>query len=112
VLTGTARAHQEVRDRLRVDSQREEDARQARLIERKKELLEQKIAALRAEFAAEEVELQRLITASLESQRAWSDEKDRTSIARGALSSSSAAAPVSASRRRNGAAQGRSAAKG
>lgn len=111
VLTGTARANREVRDQLALESQRAEDARQARLLERKKELLEQKIAALRAEFAAEEVELQKVLSASLASQQAWSDEKRRTSVARGA-SSASGGAPSSVSRRRNGSAQGRSAAKG
>lgn len=111
VLTGTARANQEVRDRLALDSQRAEDARQARLLERKKELLEQKIAALRAEFAAEEVELQKLLSTSLASQQAWSDEQQRTSAARGA-SGPSSAGPASVSRRRNGSAQARSAAKG
>jgi circadian clock protein KaiC len=111
VLTGTARANQEVRDQLALESQRAEDDRQARLLEHKKQLLEQRIAALRAEFAAEEVELQAILSASLARQQAWGDEKRRTSIARGAASSPSAA-PASASRKRNGSSASRSAAKG
>jgi circadian clock protein KaiC len=112
VLTGTARANQEVRDQLVLESQRAEDARQARLLERKKELLEQKIAALRAEFAAEEVDLQKLLSASVANQQAWADEKERTSVARGAVHASSSAGPASASRKRNGSSQARSAVRG
>lgn len=112
VLTGTARANQEVRDRLQLDAQRAEDSRQSRLLERKKELLEQKIAALRAEFAAEEVELQKLISASVASQQAWSAEKDRASVARGA-SRSASSGRASVARKRNGSAlAGSSATKG
>lgn len=114
VLTGTARANQEMRDRLLLEEQREEDSRRARLIERKKELLEQKIAALRAEFAAEELELKRLLSASRSNQRAWAEEHDRLVLARGASRASEAAAvPASGSRKRNGSTPlGRSAAKG
>jgi circadian clock protein KaiC len=118
VLTGTARTAQELRDRLALEARQSEDERQARLIERKRELLEQKIAALRAEFAADEVELQNLLTASTASQRAWSDQKERTRVARGAAQQRSpelgqvGVAP-SMSRKRNGsAAPGRGAAKG
>jgi circadian clock protein KaiC len=111
VLTGTARANQEVREQLALESQRAEDDRQARLLERKRQLLEQRIAALRAEFAAEEVELQALLSASVARQQAWCDEKQRMSIARGAANSPSAA-PASTSRRRNGSSASRSAGKG
>jgi circadian clock protein KaiC len=118
VLTGTARAAQEVRERLLVDAQRAEDERQARLIERKRDLLRQKIGALEAEFAAEELELQKLLSASSATNVAWSDERARASLARGAIpggeSNSAGTAPFEGGpRKRNGStSQGRSAAKG
>jgi circadian clock protein KaiC len=116
VLTGTARATQELRDQLLSDAQRAEDERQGRLLERKQLLLEQKIAALRAEFAAEEVELQKLLSASSAAQLAWSVERARKRAARGASEEPSpdvAATPVTnTTRRRNGSAQGRSAGRG
>jgi circadian clock protein KaiC len=104
VLTGTARAIQEVRDRLEVDGRRADELRQERLITRKQELLEQKIAALRAEFAAEEVELKQSLTSASATRQAWSEERARSRLARGS-SESDDAPPVSATgatRRRNG----------
>lgn len=57
VLTGTARAIQEARDAT-AQREREVDREQAaRLLERKRALLDKRIAELRAEFAAEETEL-------------------------------------------------------
>jgi circadian clock protein KaiC len=83
VLTGTARAIQEVRDQLEVDERSAEEQRQERLIARKRDLLDQRIAALRAEFAAEEVELKELLTSAGATRRAWSEERMRTKLARG-----------------------------
>jgi circadian clock protein KaiC len=57
VLTGTARVMQEQRDATAEREREVERLRAARLLERKHALLEQRIAELRAEFAAEEVEL-------------------------------------------------------
>jgi circadian clock protein KaiC len=57
VLTGTARAMQESREKVAARQREEERLRRARLLERKRALLEQRIAELRAEFDAEEVEL-------------------------------------------------------
>jgi circadian clock protein KaiC len=118
VLTGTARASQEVRDQLLFDAQRAEDERHNRLIERRQELLEQKIAALRAEFAAEELELRNVLSVSSASQLAWSKERARTSSSRGisprsATQSADVAPPTHLARKRNGSgARGRSVAKG
>jgi circadian clock protein KaiC len=57
VLTGTARIMQEQRDATAARERELERLRAERLLERKHALLEQRIAELRAEFAAEEVEL-------------------------------------------------------
>jgi circadian clock protein KaiC len=83
VLTGTARAGQELKDRLIRDARRQEEERQARLLERKAALLEQRIAALRAEFAAEEAEIKQGILAASAADSAWSDERSRLSDVRG-----------------------------
>lgn len=60
VLTGTARVMQEDREQTAVRQREAEKQRAVRLLERKHALLEQRIAELRAEFAAEEVELMAL----------------------------------------------------
>lgn len=83
VLTGTARAIQEVRDQLEVEERNAEEQRQERLIARKQEVLEQKIAALRAEFAAEEIELKQQVSSAGATRRAWSEERSRARAARG-----------------------------
>ena len=57
VLTGTARVMQEAREQTNLREREMERQRAARLLERKHALLEQRIAELRAEFAAEEAEL-------------------------------------------------------
>lgn len=57
VLTGTARVIQEQRDATAEREREVERLRVSRLLDRKHALLEQRIAELRAEFAAEEVEL-------------------------------------------------------
>ena len=132
VLTGTARLTQEVRDQLEVEARQAEDERQARLIQRKQELLEQRIAALRAEFAAEEVELRELLASSGTTKQAWSLERERISLARGSSGATASGAKVSGAkafqakadadgaaplashttRKRNGSAAHRSPAKG
>lgn len=105
VLTGTARAIQEVRDRLETDERSAEEQRQERLIARKQELLEQRIAALRAEFAAEEIEMRQLLSSAGATRRAWSEERARTRAARG-FSDDEETPPASgtgtATRKRNG----------
>lgn len=57
VLTGTARVLQEQRETSAARERELERQRAKRLLERKHALLEQRISELRAEFAAEEVEL-------------------------------------------------------
>jgi circadian clock protein KaiC len=57
VLTGIARVLQEQRDATAEREREVERLRAVRLLERKHALLEQRIAELRAEFAAEELEL-------------------------------------------------------
>jgi len=61
VLTGSARLAQEARERAeRLAAQQDVEEQQA-ILERKRHALESQIAALRAEFAATEVEVKRLI---------------------------------------------------
>jgi circadian clock protein KaiC len=60
-LTGTARLAQEAKDQAAAAARRAEAARQQRLLAQKRKLLETRIAALQAEFAAEEEELLRTI---------------------------------------------------
>jgi circadian clock protein KaiC len=83
VLTGTARANQELKDELGRDNRRKEEERQLRVLERKQALLEQRIAALRAEFAAEEAEIRQTVAAAASSDDAWKAERLRLSRVRG-----------------------------
>jgi circadian clock protein KaiC len=104
VLTGTARAIQEVRDQLELEERSAEEQRQERLIARKQDLLEQRIAALRAEFAAEEVELKKQISSAGATRRAWSEQRARAKLARGASvkNDTPPASGTSTARKRNG----------
>jgi circadian clock protein KaiC len=112
VLTGTARTTQEARERLLSEASRAEDERQERLLQRKQELLDQRIAALRAEFAAEEAELRQDRLTADATRTAWQAERQRMSVARGSTNGTATAAeaarkatsptPASAPRRRNG----------
>lgn len=83
VLTGTARAAQELREQLRRDDERREAERQGRLLERKRALLEQRIAALRAEFEAEESEIKQTLGAAGAALAAWEAERARVAALRG-----------------------------
>lgn len=83
VLTGSARRAQELRERLALDAQQVEQERRTRLLEHKRVALEQQIEALRAEFAAEEADLQAQLGASNASQVAWAGERERSGLARG-----------------------------
>lgn len=83
VLTGTARAAQELRERLDQETRRVDDERQARLLGHKRVLLEQKIAALRAEFAAEEADIEQQLAMASSSRQAWASERERAGQTRG-----------------------------
>jgi circadian clock protein KaiC len=61
MLTGSARAAQEARERAQQISRNEEIERQQLDLKRKHELLEGQIAALRSEFSAEEARIERII---------------------------------------------------
>jgi len=104
VLTGTARAIQEVRDQLEVSERSSDEQRQERLLARKQDLLEQRIAALRAEFAAEELELRQLLSSAGATRRAWSEERTRAEAARGARMKNGTppASSAAITRKRNG----------
>ncbi len=84
VLTGSARRAQELRERLAQDAQQLEQDRRVRLLEHKRMVLEQQVATLRAEFAAEEADLKAQVASSNASKAAWASERERTSRARGA----------------------------
>jgi circadian clock protein KaiC len=84
VLTGTARVSQELRERIEQDGMRSEEERRQRLLEHKRVVLEQRIAALRAEFEAEAADLEALLSASHSTRKAWGSVRERISRARGA----------------------------
>jgi circadian clock protein KaiC len=77
VLTGTARVLQEAREATAAREREAERLRAERLLERKHALLEQRIAELRAEFAAEEAELKSVVSfaVQLENERLASRQK-------------------------------------
>ncbi|HVZ31269.1 MAG TPA: circadian clock protein KaiC [Polyangiaceae bacterium] len=85
VLTGTARAARALRGRLAAEQQTAEESRW-RLLERKRQVLEQRVAALRAEFAAEEAELEAMGSSARASLEAWDGERVRLGLVRGASS--------------------------
>jgi circadian clock protein KaiC len=62
MLTGSARVAQEARERAQQVSRNEEVERQQLELKRKHDALEGQIAALRAEFAAEEARIERIIS--------------------------------------------------
>ena len=84
VLTGTARASQELRERIEQEGLKSEEARRQRLLEHKRIALEQRIAALRAEFEAEAADLQELSRSASAAEGAWASERVRLGRARGA----------------------------
>src|SRR5262245_53092249 len=79
VLTGTARAAREAKERAEVLMHRQELEQKQRNLERKNKALEAKIAALRAEFEAESEEMEKEILEG--KQRAGVIEQDRTAMA-------------------------------
>jgi circadian clock protein KaiC len=87
VMTGTARLHQEARERAEITARHEEAEGLQRLLDRKRTSLEAQIAALRAELEAEEEEVRRRV--HQENQRDRAQEADREAVA--ALRGSNAA---------------------
>src|SRR5262249_39151236 len=79
VLTGTARAAREAKERAEVLLHRQELELKQRNLERKNKALEAKIAALRAEFEAESEEMEKEILEG--KQRAGVIERDRIDMA-------------------------------
>lgn len=86
VLTGTARASQELRERIERESLQSEQAQRQRLREHKRIVLEQRIAALRAEFEADAADLDAISSSARAHEQAWASERDRMGRARGARS--------------------------
>jgi circadian clock protein KaiC len=80
VLTGAARRAQEARERSEAVARRQEIERKQRELERKRELLAVQMAAMRAEFEAEEHEIQAIIRQ--EQEREASLLRDRSEMAR------------------------------
>ncbi len=79
VLTGSARALQETRDKAQQEAATQEVQRRQRLLERKRKSLETQISALEMELAQEEADLNFLI--AQESRRQATDNKYRTRLA-------------------------------
>ncbi|HEY8503090.1 MAG TPA: circadian clock protein KaiC [Gemmataceae bacterium] len=80
VLTGSARVAQEARERAAAVAREQETDRKRRELQRKRELMEARVAALRAEFEAEAGELARLIAQDQAREEALA--KDRAEMAR------------------------------
>ena len=93
VLTGTARLMQEERELAASRARHAEKLRAERLLERKHALLEQRIAELRAEFAAEEVELLALARSASEQEDDLLASRGRLGRLRGANGSGREASP-------------------
>ncbi len=83
VLTGSARLMQEARDAVAARERDLEKRRAQRLLERKHALLEQRIAELRAEFAAEELELQAAIRSAEDAEEQRAANRERMARLRG-----------------------------
>jgi circadian clock protein KaiC len=83
VLTGTARAVQEAREATLAREREAERQRAARLLLRKRELLERRIAELYAEFAAEEAELAASALDAAELERELAAGRVRMNVMRG-----------------------------
>jgi circadian clock protein KaiC len=98
VLTGSARASLEAREKAAAIAMQQESARKERERERKREALEARIAALRKEFEVEQDELAML--ASQESARAQRMTRDRQTMA--VLRQADEVAQRSSSSKRNG----------
>ncbi len=79
VLTGSARAAQEARERASQLERAQAAEQQSLEIERKRKVLQAQIEALQAEFQAEEAELKR--SAARTQERARATQKDRSDIA-------------------------------
>ena len=62
VYTGSARVAQETQERAAALERQQETERRQYALERKRQIMEAQIAALQADFAAEEAELQRMLT--------------------------------------------------
>ena len=83
VLTGTARLAQEAREKADQLLRQEELQRKQLILERKRQALASQIAALTADFAAEEAELQR--SATVESRREGREAAARREMSRSRL---------------------------
>lgn len=100
VLTGTARAMQEARESTSARERALEKERAKRLLERKHALLEQRIAELRAEFAAEEIELLAAAQSAVDLEGERAANRDRMTKMRGGRGKQTTAAKVAGRRRK------------
>jgi circadian clock protein KaiC len=83
VLTGTARATQESKDRAVAAAKKAEAERFALLRKRRRAAFERQIAALEAEFAADEAELDRVASAADDVGAALDADRKRMEVLRG-----------------------------
>lgn len=84
VLTGAARIAQEDRERAARTARDADQDRAKRLLARKREVMEQRIAALRAEFDAEAMESGHVLEESRNAETALDTARDRMATRRGA----------------------------
>ena len=75
VLSGTARLAQEAKDRAEILERQQELERKQRELERKRDAVEAQISVLRAQFAAEEDEVMKIISQMEKAEAAYTDDR-------------------------------------
>lgn len=85
VLTGSARASQEARERFAVQARRQQTEARERARERKRRALEARISALREEFEADDAEQRRLTEEDTARDRDLRKEANRMAVRRGGV---------------------------
>jgi circadian clock protein KaiC len=84
MLTGTARRHREEQERAEIAQRREEAAALETRLERRRNALEAQISALRADFAAEEDELRKLVQQTKLREQALANNRATMALSRSA----------------------------
>ena len=75
VLSGTARLAQEAKDRAEILERQQALERKQRELERKRDAVEAQISVLRAQFAAEEDEVMKIISQMEKAEAAYTDDR-------------------------------------
>jgi circadian clock protein KaiC len=102
VLTGSARLSQEAGEQAAALVRRQQNEARRRELERKREALEARIAALRKEFEAEEEEAKRLLAQELLSEDVIRQDRERMALSRQADNGDQATRTPGRSRKQSG----------